>query len=137
MTLFSDLTQREMMIVEGFLHERTYLKDEVIFDEGDDSQAIYFVRAGSVLICPQGRADQAYTVLGKGDTFGELALLDDAPRVTQARAAEGCTVLALFRGDFSALMTSHALIASKIALQLARHLGRILRSAARRQAVVP
>ncbi len=60
-----------------------------------------------------------------------MALIDNAPRSAQARAAENCTVVVLFRGDFLSLMHSHALIASKIAMQLARHLGARLRTQVR------
>ena len=125
--LFVDLNTREMKIVDGFLHERTYLKDEVIFDEGEEGQAIYFILAGKVLICHPGESDHPIAVLERGNFFGELALLDDAPRSAQARAAVNCTLAVFFRGDFLGLMHSHALIASKIALQLSRHLGVRLR----------
>lgn len=131
MSLFVELTQREMKIVDGFMHQRSYLKDEVIFDEGEEGQAIYLILEGKVLICHQGQADRPIALLESGNFFGELALLDDAPRAAQARAAEACTLLVLFRGDFLGLMLSHALIASKIALQLARHLGARLRTAVR------
>jgi CRP/FNR family cyclic AMP-dependent transcriptional regulator len=131
MSLFVELTRREMKIVDGFMHERHYLNEEVIFDEGDEGQAIYVILAGKVAICHQGQADQPIALLESGSFFGELALLDDAPRSAQARAAENCTVLVLFRGDFLSLMHSHALIASKIALQLARHLGVRLRQMVR------
>ena len=133
LSLFVDLTAREMKIVNGFLHERNYLQDEVIFDEGDEGQAIYFVLQGQVLICPQGQAGHPIARLDHGNFFGELALLDDAPRSAQARAAENCTLAVFFRGDFLGLMHSHALIASKIALQLARHLGVRLRAAVHNQ----
>ena len=131
LSLFVDLSSREMKIVEGFMHERSYLKNEVIFDQGEEGQAIYFVLSGQVLICPQGLPDKPIATLGHGSFFGELALLDDAPRMAQARAAENCTLAIFFRGDFMGLMLSHALIASKIALQLARHLSVRLRDAMR------
>lgn len=131
MSLFVELTQREMKIVDGFMHQRSYLKDEVIFDEGEEGQAIYLILDGKVLICHQGQVERPIALLESGNFFGELALLDDAPRAAQARAAENCTLVVLFRGDFLSLMLSHALIASKIALQLARHLGTRLRAAVR------
>jgi CRP-like cAMP-binding protein len=58
-----------------------------------------------------------------GALFGELALLDGAPRTAQVRAAEDCVLAALSRADFGNLLETHARIASKIALQLARDLG--------------
>lgn len=131
LSLFVDLPAREMKIVDGFMHERSYLKDEVIFDQGEEGQAIYLIAQGKVLICHQGSPDSPIAVLEAGSFFGELALLDNAPRSAQARAAENCTLFVLFRAEFMGLMQSHASIASKIALQLARHLGTRLRGAVR------
>lgn len=131
MALFVDLTRRELGVVDAFLHERNYLKGEVIFDQGEEGEAFYVVLEGKVLICPQGQASSPIAILDSGSFFGEMALLDNAPRSAQARAAEDCTLVVLFRGDFLNLMLSHALIASKIALQLARNLGARLRNTTR------
>lgn len=131
MGLFAELNRREVRVVDGFMHERSYLRDEIIFDEGEQGEAFYLVLEGQVLICREGQRDTPIATLGAGQFFGELALLDDAPRSAQARAAEDCTLLVLFRGDFLGLMQSHSLIASKIAMQLARHLGARLRASAR------
>ena len=127
LSLFVDLNAREMKMIDGFMHERTYLQDEVIFNQDEEGQALYFIRAGQVAICLPGQVAEPIAVLDSGNFFGELALLDDAPRAAQARAAQNCRLAVFFRGDFLALMHSHAVIASKIAFQLARHLGVRLR----------
>jgi CRP-like cAMP-binding protein len=128
LSLFSTLNPRELKTVDGLLHERSFLQDEVIFDEGEEGQALYIVESGRVLICHQGRPlDGRIAELGPGQFFGELALLDDSPRAAQARAAQNCRLAVLFRADFLGLLETHALIASKISLQLARHIGRRLR----------
>ena len=49
-SLFEQLKARELRIVDGLLHERSYLADEVVFDEGEDGQARYVVLSGEVLI---------------------------------------------------------------------------------------
>lgn len=130
LSLFVDLNSREMKIVNGFMHQRRYLRDEIIFDAGEEGQAIYFILEGKVLVCPQGQTEKPIAILEQGNFFGELALLDGDPRGAQVRAAENSTLAVFFRGDFLGLMQSHAVIASKIALQLARHLGLRLRGAA-------
>lgn len=127
-TLLSGLRSSELNIVEGFLHKRRYLPGEVVFDQDEDGQALYIVLAGQVLICRPGQADRPIARLGAGEFFGELALLDDSPRSAQARAGETSELAVLFRGDFERLMESHAQLASRIAMQLARHLGQRLRS---------
>lgn len=131
MSLFADLTRRELKVVDGFMHQRNYLRDEVVFDEGEQGEAFYIVLEGKVVVCRQGQSEAPIATLPAGSFFGELALLDDAPRSAQVRALEDCTLLVLFRGEFLGLMRSHGLIASKIAMQLARHLGARFRSLAR------
>ncbi|MCX7147768.1 MAG: cyclic nucleotide-binding domain-containing protein [Sulfuritalea sp.] len=154
LSLFVNLTAAELQIVDGLLHERDYLAGEVIFDEGEEGQAIYIVASGEVLISRQeqvdaGRAAQAeangsaaihprrrqwdtgrLAQLGPGTFFGELALLDNTPRSAQARAASACQLIVFFRDDFVGLLDTHARIASKISRELARHLGARMRDLA-------
>lgn len=128
LSLFATLSRFELRVVDGLLHERQYLKGEIIFDEGEEGRALHVVITGRVLICRQGEPETGrITDVEAGVVFGELALLDDAPRSAQARAAEDCVLASLSRGDFESLFDTHAVIASKIALQLARQLGRQLR----------
>jgi CRP-like cAMP-binding protein len=128
LSLFLNLTPREMKVVEGLLHERKFLKDEVIFDKGDEGQAIYIIIDGSVSIWPQGKPVDGHVIeLGAGTFFGDLALLDNSVRSAQARAGMDTTVAVFFRADFMSLLETHGLIASKISLQLARHIGKRLR----------
>lgn len=129
-TLFAQLKPRELRIVDGLLHERSYLAEEVVFDEGEDGQALYVVLSGEVLIVhPEGEGEGEGLVarLGHGEFFGDMALIDNWPRAAQARAAVPTVLGVLFRPDFQTLMSTHARIASLIALQLAREMGQRLR----------
>lgn len=126
--LFETLSPRELKIVDGLLHERKYLKDEVVFDAGEEGQALYIILSGKILICHQGQPISGKIgELNAGRLFGELALLDSSPRSTQTRAVEDTTLAVFFRDDFLGLLETHAVIASKISLQLARHIGIRLR----------
>lgn len=128
LSLFVSLSPSELAIVDGLLHERHYIKDEVIFDQGEDGKALYIVVDGEVLICRQGEQESERIVkLGTGTFFGELALLDDSPRSAQARAATNCDLIVFFRDDFLSLLDTHSRIGSKIERQFARHLGARLR----------
>jgi CRP-like cAMP-binding protein len=127
LALFSELSGRELHIVQGVLHEREYLPGEVIFDEGEEGNALYIVRAGRVLICLQGQPESPVAEHGPGSFFGELALLDSVPRAAQARALEPSRLAVLFGSDFLALLESESHLGNRMLLQLARHLGRRLR----------
>jgi CRP/FNR family transcriptional regulator, cyclic AMP receptor protein len=126
--LFSMLKARELRVVDDLLQERRYLKDEIVFDEGEEGQALYIVLSGTVVICRQGEPETGRIAeVPAGVLFGELALLDGAPRSAQARAAEDCVLASLSRADFRQLIETNAVIASKIAYQLAWELGQKLR----------
>ena len=125
--LFSDLSVRDLKIVQGVLHEREYLAGEVIFDEGDDGNALYIVRTGRVLICRQGRPENPIAEIGAGGFFGELALLDTAPRSAQARALDPCRLAVFFGSDFLSLLETETKLSNRVLFQFARHLGRRLR----------
>ncbi len=128
--LFSTLSHAGLIVVEGLLHEREYVAGEVVFDEGEEAQALYIVLSGRVLISKQTSSGlQRIAELGPGQFFGDMALLDNSPRSAQARTAENCVLAAFFREDFIGLLETHAAIASKLSLQLARHLGNRLREA--------
>lgn len=134
--MFAGLTTGELRTVDGLLHRRTYIRDEIVFDEGEEGQAIYFILQGRVLICRQGRpVDGAIAEIGSGQCFGELALLDDVPRMAQVRAADNCALAVLFREDFLNLLQTHSMVASKLSLQLSRLIGGRLRDAVYRYVV--
>jgi CRP-like cAMP-binding protein len=127
LSLFADLSVRELKIVQAMLHEREYLAGEVICDEGEQGYALFIVRTGRVLICRQGRPESAIAELGAGSFFGELSLLDSGPRAAQARALEPCRLAVFFGSDFLSLLDTETKLSNKILFQFARHLGRRLR----------
>lgn len=127
-SLFSQINMPELRAIYGLLHRRTYLKDEIVFDEGEQGQAVYFVLEGKVLVCKQGRPkDGIIAELGAGQCFGEMALLDNSPRMAQVRAATDCTLYLLFREDFLSMIHTHSHIASKLSIELAQMMGQRLR----------
>src|SRR4030095_1717311 len=77
--LFATLSRSELRVVDGMLHERRYMKGEVIFDEGEEGQTVYVVITGRVLICRQGEPETGkITDIESGGVFGALARLAEA-----------------------------------------------------------
>jgi CRP-like cAMP-binding protein len=127
-SLFSQLTPGELDIVDGLLHRREYVIDEVVFDEGEEGRALYLVLDGEVTLSRRhGEVIEHVATLAAGSFFGDMALLDALPRTAQARASQVALLAVFFRTDFMTLMETHARIASKISLQLAREMGRRIR----------
>ena len=125
--LFKDLSTRELAVVDSLLHERHYLPDEVLFDEGEEGQGLFVVLKGRVKTTRQGSTRGVLLEFGPGSFFGEVALLDQSVRTAQARAIDDVTIVALFRAEFYSLLQTHSGIASRISFQLARVLATRLR----------
>jgi len=125
--LFKDLPMRDLAMVDNLMHERRYLAEEVIFDEGEEGQGLFVVLSGRVKITLPAKVDTVLIELGPGAFFGEVALLDQSVRTAQARAIEDTQIVALFRADFYSLLKTHSSIASPISFQLAKVLAARLR----------
>jgi CRP-like cAMP-binding protein len=126
--LFGSLTPVELTIVDGLMHEKRFLTDEIVFDEGEEGHALYMIMSGRIRITRVAEGEEITVVeLGPGSIFGDMALLDDSPRYGTARAIENTELAVFFRADFMGLMATDAVIGYKISLALARLLGQRLR----------
>ncbi|KPK63579.1 hypothetical protein AMJ83_06415 [candidate division WOR_3 bacterium SM23_42] len=96
--------------------EKKVKKDEVVFKEGDIGDAFYLIVAGSVRISTlvPGVGEEALTILKAGEYFGEMALIDDAPRSASAIANEDTMLLFMGKDDFRRLLEQQTDIAYKL-----------------------
>lgn len=99
---FSGLDKAEAQTLAQRLAPRRFDVDQVIFHHGDPGGLLYIITSGKVKISysqPDGQ-EALLAILGEGDFFGELALLDDAPRSATAEAMEATETLTLHRTEF-------------------------------------
>src|SRR5437899_12513689 len=100
--LFADLPDegvRELMTVA---RRRAFRAGETIFHRDDPGQVLYLIKEGKVkisLVSPDGQ-EISLVVFGKGDYFGEFALIDGLPRSADAIALEKVDCYTLQRSDF-------------------------------------
>ena len=126
---FNELSNWQLKKVSAIVFARAYEPSEMIFEQGQPGAAIFLIMEGQVgvEIYKQGGITQL-AVLEKGAFFGEMALLDEAPRSASARSLDGCKTLALYRNDLSRLSQSDPSTACHIYRALARIVGDRLRS---------
>jgi CRP/FNR family cyclic AMP-dependent transcriptional regulator len=132
--LFQDLGRRDLGHLIQSLLEKTYAEGELLFDEGDIGRALFIVEHGSVELLKRG-ADGVPQVLasaGRGDFFGEMALLEELPRSAAAMARTETTVYLLYRTRLFGLIQSRPRVGVMILDQLARLLSARLRDTSRR-----
>lgn len=99
--LFESMEEDDLGALVARLREVRFEAGATVFSQGDEGDAMYLIEEGSVDIVA-GTAKQQVTLasLFKQQYFGELSLLDGAPRSAMAVAARDTVLLALDRDDF-------------------------------------
>jgi CRP-like cAMP-binding protein len=107
--LFAGLSIDELDELTSRLRPRRYARGETLFLEGDPGTSLCIIDKGRVklgLTSAEGR-EIILDLLGPGDVFGELALLDGEPRSANAIAVEASDVLLLARDEFLHFLRQH------------------------------
>jgi CRP-like cAMP-binding protein len=101
----------------------------VVFVEGDRGDTFYLILEGAVRISRNvpGMGEEALAVLRAGDSFGEMSLIDDAPRSADARVHEPCRLFCIRKEDLEDLMFVDRDLAYELLWNLVRTMSARLR----------
>ncbi|MDR1252401.1 MAG: Crp/Fnr family transcriptional regulator [Treponema sp.] len=103
--------------------ERTYPKECVLFAEGEQGDELYIIQKGSVKISKiVNNQEVVLAVLKEGDVFGEMALLEDKPRVATAEVYADCSLLAVNRSNFEGLISNHPEMVARLTTLMAERI---------------
>jgi CRP-like cAMP-binding protein len=117
--LFQGLSRRHLKRVASLARLRRYGPGTSIVRVGDAATAFFVLIDGSArVVPPKGRARR----LGAGDFFGEMALLDDAPRSADVVADGEVLVMTISRSAFGKLLKSESTLAHELLRTLAARL---------------
>jgi CRP-like cAMP-binding protein len=117
--LFQSCSEDEIQAIAEIAQESDFEAEQLIITQGTPGQAFYMILSGRVEIIRDGRSLGAY---GPGDFFGEMSLLDNAPRSATIRALDPTRCLMLSSWDFKALIEKTPSIAVKLLEVLSRRL---------------
>ena len=115
-SIFKDLNDKEMAILAQSMSEKKIPANTPIYVEKMIGEALYVVKAGSILIMRDisGTGDKQLATMKQGDFFGELALIDPAPRLVSAKTAEDSVLLILEADNFRKLTEKEPVLANKV-----------------------
>ncbi len=125
--LFSGLNPGELDGLAALVRRHRYATGEIIFHKDDAGTALYVIEKGEVKIVlgsAEGK-EVVLSLLGPGDFFGELALLDGEPRSADAVAMETSELLILQRQDFLRFIVLQPQVAVNLMAVLSRRLRRV------------
>ena len=118
--LFSDLSETSLKVITDKMVARSYDKEKMILIEESAGETFFLISKGTVKITrmsDDGR-EVILAILGEGDFFGEMALLDGEGRSANVVALEDAEVLTLQRSDFLDILERFP----KIAIHLLKEL---------------
>jgi CRP-like cAMP-binding protein len=124
---FAGLDPGTLERVAAGMRARRFRRGEVIFHLGDPGDALFVVLTGDVKISlPSDTGDEAIlATLGPGVVFGELALLDGAPRSATATAMSPTETVVLPRDRFRELIATEAGVRDALLASIAGELRRL------------
>ena len=107
--LLASLPEPKLRELLSLARRRRFDRHEVVFHEGDPGDAVHLIDRGRVGLRVTTPVGDTVTlrILGPGAVFGELALLDPAPRNATVVALERTETLALHRDHFDELRRQH------------------------------
>jgi CRP/FNR family cyclic AMP-dependent transcriptional regulator len=119
---FTQLNEHELEVVRSLASERTYAKTAVVLTEGEMGDSLYMIQSGKVKVVigdEEGR-EIILKILGPGDFFGEMSMIDKEPRSASVTTIEPATFLVLSHASFERCVEQQPRIA-KVVMQILAH----------------
>jgi len=114
--LFARMKKRHVKSILRSAQQKSFPAGELIVKEGEFGVAFYLIIEGKAAVSKKGKA---LAKLGKGNFFGEMALLDNQPRSADVSAEENTRCLVLSAPTFWSLVSSDPKLARALVQELA------------------
>ena len=114
--LFDGVSPSEMQEMEKITRMEEVKKRQPLYLPGDPSSNVYLLKKGRVKIAntaPSGK-EVTFDILEPGEVFGELDVLDDAPRSTSAETLDDAVICVIPRKDFDQYLAMHPTVMFKL-----------------------
>jgi CRP-like cAMP-binding protein len=126
---FDGLTREALALIAQATTEERHATGTKLFQYGDPGDKLFILIEGKVRISREvaGMGEEALAVLGAGEVFGEMSLLDESPRSADARVHESCRMLVITKEAFDDLLFLHKELAYEVLWNCVRILSTRLR----------
>jgi CRP/FNR family cyclic AMP-dependent transcriptional regulator len=124
--LFSGLTADQLSLLASCMTHQRYARGVDVLRGGRLTDSLYIMRSGRAKIFesrPDGR-EVILSIMGPGDFFGEMAVLDDLPRSAAVETLEPCEMMRISKADFTRCLAASFELTTRIMLALVDRLRR-------------
>ena len=128
--LFASFSEEPLRMLTTVVTRRSVTRGTIIMAAGDPTDSLYIILSGrlKVMMSDADGKEVILSILGPGEFFGEMGLIDDSPRSASVVAIEACELLAINRRDFKKCLAENF----EMAMAVMRGLVRRLREADRK-----
>ena len=117
--LFADLERRDLTQIASSFKAREYAAGDTLATEGEGGVGFFLIESGEATVSVRGRE---IARLKAGDSFGEVALIDDGARTATVTAATAMVCYGMSFWEFRPIVESSSQIAWKLLQALAKKL---------------
>ncbi len=127
--LLKELSEEEVACAEDHMYEMLVSSGEVVISEGQPGSFMCFIIEGSLEISKKNQAGARVVLdtIARGESFGEMAVLQQTIRSASVTAASDCTLLVLTAKGFNLLLQEHPRVGASLLRSLAILLSKQLR----------
>lgn len=120
--LFADLNDDELNSIASHANTKSFPKNSVIINEGDDTSSMYIIESGKVkaFLSNEDGKEVILAIMSTGDHFGELSILDPSPRSASIMTMEPCKFSIISKENFERSLDAHPNIARNMVTELTR-----------------
>jgi CRP/FNR family cyclic AMP-dependent transcriptional regulator len=128
--LFSSFPEEQLRMLASVVARKSAPRSTIVMAGGDATDSLYIVLSGrlKVMMSDAEGKEVILSILGPGEFFGEMGLIDDSPRSASVVAIEACELLAITKRDFKKCLAENF----EMAMAVMRGLVRRLREADRK-----
>ena len=122
--LFASFPEDPLRLLATVVTRRSATRGSIIIAAGDPTESLYIVLSGrlKVMMSDADGKEVILSILGPGEFFGEMGLIDDSPRSASVVAIEPCELLAITRRDFKKCLAENFDMAMAVMRSLVRRL---------------
>ena len=128
--LFSSCPDEQLRMLAAVVTRKSITRSTTVMASGDPTDSLYIVLSGrlKVLMSDADGKEVILSILGPGEFFGEMGLIDDSPRSASVTAIEACELLSIAKRDFKKCLAENF----EMTMAVMRGLVRRLREADRK-----
>jgi len=128
--LFSSCPDEQLRMLAAVVTRKSVARSSTVMASGDTTDSLYIVLSGrlKVLMSDSDGKEVILSILGPGEFFGEMGLIDDSPRSASVVAIEPCELLSITKRDFKKCLQENF----EMSMAVMRGLVRRLREADRK-----